>query len=126
MNGMTREEAREAWVQALESGKYPQTRNHLKDDNGYCCLGVLCEVLAVPNVREDDGAYIFNNEARAVLPPEVGDFIGMEVSGGSMMDIRSSSLPLAALNDRGVTFKEIARTLREHPDWYFTKFERLL
>jgi len=32
------------WVEALVSGAYPQTHETLKDDNGYCCLGVLCAV----------------------------------------------------------------------------------
>jgi hypothetical protein len=39
-------EIREAWQDALLSGLYNQTRGtlSLKDENGYCCLGVLCEV----------------------------------------------------------------------------------
>lgn len=35
-----------AWIAALRSGEYKQTRNALKNDEGHCCLGVLCEVLA--------------------------------------------------------------------------------
>ncbi len=32
------------WVKALRSGKYTQTKNHLCDSVGHCCLGVLCEL----------------------------------------------------------------------------------
>ena len=34
------------WVKALRSGKYEQCtgRLHLKGD-GYCCLGVLCDIV---------------------------------------------------------------------------------
>lgn len=33
-----------AWVEALESGTYPQTQRCLRDRRGYCCLGVLADV----------------------------------------------------------------------------------
>lgn len=33
------------WIKALRSGKYKQTRGRLKGDGGFCCLGVLCDVL---------------------------------------------------------------------------------
>jgi len=33
------------WVKALRSGKYKQSREMLKNSGGYCCLGVLCEIL---------------------------------------------------------------------------------
>lgn len=32
------------WVDALRSGAFSQTNGHLKDNIGYCCLGVACEV----------------------------------------------------------------------------------
>ncbi len=34
------------WIKALKSGKYKQTTGELKNKNGYCCLGVLCEIKA--------------------------------------------------------------------------------
>lgn len=33
------------WVSALRSGKYTQTDSVLHDDRGYCCLGVLMEIV---------------------------------------------------------------------------------
>lgn len=35
------------WLSDLRSGKYPKTRNHLKDEVGYCCLGVACETAKI-------------------------------------------------------------------------------
>lgn len=32
------------WVEALRSGKFQQTNGALRDLDGYCCLGVACEV----------------------------------------------------------------------------------
>lgn len=34
------------WIAALRSGDYKQTHGALRDENGYCCLGVLCDVAA--------------------------------------------------------------------------------
>lgn len=33
-----------AWVEALRSGEYQQTNGKLRDDKGFCCLGVLCDL----------------------------------------------------------------------------------
>jgi hypothetical protein len=35
---------KQKWITALKSGVYKQTTGKLKDNTGYCCLGVLCEV----------------------------------------------------------------------------------
>jgi hypothetical protein len=37
-----------AWVNALRSGNYKATKNCLRDEKGFCCLGVLCD-LTEPN-----------------------------------------------------------------------------
>lgn len=39
-----RPEIKTLWVESLESRKYPQTRGRLRDDYGFCVLGVLCDV----------------------------------------------------------------------------------
>ena len=39
MNELTRK-----WLDALRSGKYPQSQYALKRLSGYCCLGVACDV----------------------------------------------------------------------------------
>lgn len=38
-------EVKKLWLEALESGEYKQTRRQLKNNKGFCCLGVLTEVL---------------------------------------------------------------------------------
>lgn len=46
---MTRAQAMK-WVDALRSGKYKQTTETLQDANGFCCLGVACEIF-IPESR---------------------------------------------------------------------------
>jgi hypothetical protein len=39
-------ELKAKWIAALRSGVYHQTRGSMKDFDGYCCLGVLREIIA--------------------------------------------------------------------------------
>ena len=51
MNDVMNPEIKAQWLAALRSGEYQQTNGALRREQpdgsvGYCCLGVLCEVLA--------------------------------------------------------------------------------
>jgi hypothetical protein len=35
------EQIKQRWIEALRSGEYEQTQGRLRDETGYCCLGVL-------------------------------------------------------------------------------------
>lgn len=50
-----RQDIKTAWTKALRSGDYQQTQGRLCDANGYCCIGVLTEVLAKDFPAELDG-----------------------------------------------------------------------
>jgi len=39
------QEIKTQWIKALRSGKYSQTTETLQDSTGFCCLGVLCDVI---------------------------------------------------------------------------------
>ena len=92
------------WVEALRSGKYAQTKKALRDDAGFCCLGVLCDVLKDhPDVqgRWVNGGFLVN---KATVPNKsypseiVCSLAGLEYGGDS----------LSIMNDGGKTFNEIA------------------
>lgn len=38
------EDIKRRWVEALRSGEYPQARDYLHSEDGFCCLGVLCKL----------------------------------------------------------------------------------
>lgn len=42
------QEVKIKWIKALRSGKYKQITNKLCDGEGFCCLGVLCEISNLP------------------------------------------------------------------------------
>tara|TARA_R100001086_G_scaffold181899_1_gene101223 strand:+ start:240 stop:587 length:348 start_codon:yes stop_codon:yes gene_type:complete len=47
------------WILALISGKYQQTKETLRNQDGYCCLGVLADVskCGVWDNHDDDGTW---------------------------------------------------------------------
>src|ERR1700741_2719270 len=77
---------REAWIAALESGEYKQGHMRLAtmrpDGVAYCCLGVGCNVLNVPEICEDDGSIGFYREYK-LLPKEAVDLLGLRTNSGS-------------------------------------------
>ena len=36
---------KELWLEALRSDKYPKDEGQLRSEKGYCCLGVLCDIV---------------------------------------------------------------------------------
>lgn len=83
------EEIKIRWVNALESGDYPQVTGRLANDLGFCCLGVLCEIavqdqVVIKRPDRDSGygvTYVGKNslsdEESAVLPVAVQDWAGL-------------------------------------------------
>ena len=88
---------RDAWVEALRSGKYQQGRDRLRTNDEYCCLGVLCD-LKDPSAWRDltyYGAYFHGDDLM---------FPGEQLSG---LDHEIESR-LSRMNDNGKSFAEIA------------------
>ena len=101
-----RRAALEAWVVALRSGQYQQGRRALKAICGadkeirHCCLGVLCEVLGVPNRQEGPYFGFSSGGYTGVLPPEVSNAMGFVDCDPSITDVEGELRgTLAGLND---------------------------
>jgi hypothetical protein len=109
----------EAWLQALESGKYRQTRQVLHDGEGYCCLGVACVVEGVKPRQSTDGETFWFEDDFASAPDSVAQALKLRGTDGERRD-DSVEWMLTRLNDYGKTFAEIAAIIREEPEQYFT------
>ena len=59
---------RTTWTTALRSGKYQQARRRLRDDGGFCCLGVLCDV-SKKGKWAARGSYFAEPESDYAMPP---------------------------------------------------------
>jgi len=107
---------KQKWVDALRSGEYQQTQERLHDENGFCCLGVLCDLYGKENNVEwepsthNGNVYIFQNMV-AVLPLSVVEWAGVEDSNPY---VNGGIGTLSGLNDKGFTFNEIADLIEEH------------
>jgi hypothetical protein len=104
-------EIKEKWLFALKSGNYKQIQERLSSPEGYCCLGVLCEVLEVP---KSVGLVIQYEGSHSTLPISVtqktdltryGDFRGFIING---------KYTLADLNDSGASFDFIAHIIETY------------
>jgi hypothetical protein len=84
------------WLNALRSGKFKQGQGALKNSEGHCCLGVLCEITGNSKNRDMQIGYPMD---RAGFGEPVKSFCGLSV------DMQSE---LATLNDDGINFSEIA------------------
>lgn len=94
---------------ALESGKYTQDVNYLRTTDGYCCLGVACDLYDSSRWQPRAGVFSFI-EYEDVLPFEVQHHFGFPVPEGIRFDDDNS---LTSLNDDdNESFCEIAERIR--------------
>lgn len=115
------------WIAALRSGKYAQAQHALRNENGFCCLGVACDIYD-PTRWDKERMYLDHD---IDLPPEVNEEYGFpledadyafEVSEAEFTKITGlpaeqdmSPLTLISLNDTyGLTFDQIADVMEEY------------
>ncbi len=89
-------------VEALRSGRYKQTQKRLRTNEGFCCLGVMCDISQQGDWKPSIGSYSYvfedgNNLKR--LPEGLLPFFGMN---------NDEQVTLYIMNDDGHSFKEIA------------------
>lgn len=105
------------WVAALRSGEYKQGAGqlHAPATNSYCCLGVLCDLavkagLDITVTTASDRDLTYYNDDGYELPDSVKDWAGLEenLPEVDMMGLDCEVLTVAALNDDGTPFGEIA------------------
>lgn len=87
------------WVEALRSGLYKQGRTRLRDNNeAYCCLGVLCDVIDPKGWTHDAEGYRWSGQ-NSYLPVELN----------RELQLFDKEIALTVMNDNGnQSFDEIA------------------
>lgn len=95
------------WIPALRSGDYPQTQFGLRDSTGFCCFGVLCDIVD-PNgweVSSKTGTKRYSHNLESAYPSrEVFHKAGLP----------SGYAKLANMNDSGSSFSDIADYIEEY------------
>lgn len=127
---MTRDELLRAWVIALESGEYRQARKTLRTKDGFCCLGVACDVSGLGEWRrmpEVVAASLSDYDTERPYEPECEESTHLyraDQTQGDEIDLpdilldhigltREQQNRLQNMNDGGVTFANIAQQIRE-------------
>lgn len=98
---------KEAWLKALRSGEYQQGRHRLRnEDDCFCALGVLCDILDPSGwLKSDGGAILFQDYSTMSLSLKMKDYIGLN---GIQTD------HIMSLNDiDGKSFEDIADYVEE-------------
>ena len=118
-------EWKQKWVDALRSGEYEQAEGKLRRISGYCCLGVLCDLVKGElglEWKQWDGENYFElgaGGANAGLPKSVTDLVGLPDDVGLVKLPRPIKITnrvegnLAYLNDAGADFNFIADVIEE-------------
>jgi hypothetical protein len=129
-------EVKQKWIDALRSGDYEQGSEKLRGVNGYCCLGVLCDIYA----REHDTQWEFRgydelsdetnphpmdywyfDEQSEFLPKSVMDWAGLKVPNPSVrIDVEDNDEDnwyfqdeIANVNDSGYTFMDLSKIIEQ-------------
>ena len=108
------------WCAALESGDYQQAHMGLRDDRGFCCLGVACDVFFRKTGQGEwrrkrlatvTGSSYTLSRSSSVLPDRIRHYFGLRTPTG---DYGTQSL--TGLNDTEKwTFADIAEIIRSTP-----------
>ena len=113
-------------VAALRSGRYKQGRGqlHRASDDRRCCLGVACDLyqkevggLRIEKSDEHD-AFFYDGES-GILPAVVMEWLGLREERGQLGEHFLDCL--AAKNDSGASFRQIADIIERKPDGLFVE-----
>lgn len=108
-----KKDIQEKWIAALESGEYQQTKHRLHDEEGFCCLGVLCDLYIKEHTT---AAWVEDPAGRrwVFADPETktGDLLPASVVVWAGLNATNPD-GLAYRNDNGVSFSEIATIIRK-------------
>jgi len=120
------QQIKEHWVAALRSGEYQQTTGELRNGNGFCCLGVLCDLYLKEKGKQwevvSEDCFYFPALNLEVLPKEVMDWaelssynpnVTVERFNHAIQEDTPLNIELSYLNDTDHDFKMIAALIEE-------------
>lgn len=107
-----RKEIADLWVRELESGAWEQGKYFLEHSNTYCVFGILTNIAATQGICSHDGKNIGTFDGVMQLAPEsVVQWAELKSNNGELSQYKYS---LAELNDKGKSFKELAKIIKEN------------
>jgi hypothetical protein len=111
-------EIKAQWLEALRSGKFEQARGllHVRDD-GYCCLGVLAEVMGCTwqPIEGKSALYPFLDGVLEAQQnnTEIDNYLNDDLLAKAGLT-KAQQIELAQMNDKDKTFAEIANYIEDN------------
>ena len=100
------------WIAALRGGEYAQGAGYLRRPEGFCCLGVACDLFDDSLWRQSEqGAGWVYLDVVLDLPKQVRDAYRVRRPDGQYTKDDGYSASLAGDNDSGKSFAEIAELI---------------
>lgn len=106
-------EIADKWVADLLTNP-PRCTGRLYDGVGYCPLGRLCRVLGYQFTKKVDGNYYVGGFTYDYLPARIMSQAGIRNYDGRFIDKNGNLIIISTKNDKGASFKEIARLIAEN------------
>lgn len=113
---------RAEWVTALRGNRYPQGRGRLRNDVGYCCLGVAEDVRGCEWIRfMSTGPWVvpiagqINGTSHSFLTPDAMNWYGVTLNDPFVLTTSGTIQTLSKLNDYQVSFTRIADAIAAQP-----------
>jgi hypothetical protein len=108
---------RDQWTKALRSGDYEQGEGVLRRGDRFCCLGVLCDLAVkagiIPQEKLPTDEYRYGPQPYGTCVAYLPDVVVEWAELPSHNPKVGSGITLAALNDEGRPFEEIADAIDE-------------
>ncbi len=106
------------WVAALRSGKYEQTKGRLRTSSGFCCLGVLCDIMPVGEWQRESeyGKYEYVYKPAPDMQSHLDMTLSIDMARLVHPKLYSEQTGLANMNDNGASFEVIADYIENLPD----------
>ena len=109
---------KQKWISALRSGSYKQTNSKLRNSSeGYCCLGVLCDIYSQDCKVSWVGDKIHGDVL--YLPRAISQWAELE-SEDPIVEVlidetdEFKKVPLSELNDDGWSFESISHVIEDN------------
>lgn len=120
MKNLTPKQLTKAWIKALRSGKFNQTKGALENQEGQCCLGVLCRIsMDQFNLKafKNDEVIDFvlgGSPYGGTLPPKMAKYLRLHGLANPKENSDDFETVLIDMNDEGESFKTIANYIEKN------------
>jgi hypothetical protein len=103
------------WVNALRSGKFKQDAGYLNTEEGYCCMGVLCEISPFEKHWSDELNVYGWGKDYAVLPKKIMKWAGLIINNPIIKEEGEHLITASYANDAlGKDFNTIADWIEQN------------